>query len=179
MPRDREHDPVGPLEGQGSEKGMEPGLCTVVSAHWFSINYFRWLALESPPRLVWTERRHKLTLASWGFPDKIQTNESSHIQIPLWGSNHCLFIQFLLQNPLFGSMWINLMSSQVMTYPNVWTMRRIFCFCSDLIPIPFHCWQLSSSMRKILLWIIVEPAVQWNHIVYNSHSLTDLISINR
>lgn len=118
MPGNKEYDPAVSLEGRGPKKD---------SVQWFSIHHFCWLAQESSPRPVLTHWKHDLTLARWSFPNRIQTNESSHIQITLWSSNYCLFIQLLLQSPLSEGTWINIISSQVITNPNIWTIKRIFC----------------------------------------------------
>lgn len=42
-----------------------------------------------------------ISLASWDFPERTQTNESSHTQTGLCSSVHCYFIQIVLQSPVF------------------------------------------------------------------------------
>lgn len=124
---------------------MEPGFYTVDSVQCFSIDHFHVSALESPHRPVLKDWKHKLILASWAFPDRIQINESSHTQVTLWHCAHCLFIQLLLQSPLFGGTWINLISLQVMTNPNFWTMKTIFC-----ILLWFDSYTISLLMAQFL-----------------------------
>lgn len=129
---------------------MELELCRV---DWVSRKHLCPYTLEHPPRPILKEWKHKLTLVSWNFPDRIQTNESSHIQKTLWSSAHCLFIH-LLQSPLFGGTWINSISFQ-QWHAQLLNIKTTFCillwFDSSTIPLPMA----QSLDGKILLWTML------------------------
>lgn len=137
---------------------MEPELC---STDWIS-GKSPLSAPESPPRPVSKDWKCKLPLASGRFPERIQTNESSYLQIPPQGSVHCLFIQLLLQSPLFGDAQINLILSQVMTPPNFSTMKTMsYILLYDFYTISLLTAQFlgeeDSTLKDSWAWSAMKP----------------------